>query len=109
MSAPLTPLTALEALRTIAATRAELIAGAKARYAEIDAEAKEKKEALRTKHKKANRDLVAAVRQVQGLGIHVEDSAKIIGMSPQALYRLEQETRKWEASQVNNQSEETTP
>ncbi len=106
MNVPLTPMTAIEALRQITATRAELITNVKARYAEIDAEAKQKKEDLRTRHKEANRDLVAAVRQAQTFGIHVEDSAKIIGMSPQALYRLEQETRKWEASQNSNQHKE---
>lgn len=94
----LTPLTAMTSLREVAEKRAGLIATSKERYAAVDTEAKVKKVAIREEHRNANRELVAMVRQAQSLGIHIEDSAKIIGMSPQALYRLEQELKKFDAA-----------
>lgn len=92
----LTPLMAMNSLREVAEKRASLIATSKERYAAVDTEAKAKKAAIRKEHRNANRELVAMVRQAQNLGIHVEDSAKIIGMSAQALYRIEQELRKYD-------------
>lgn len=107
MNTELTPLTAIEGLRSVAASRAELIGEQKERYAEIDAEAKAAKERVRDEHREANRELIAAIRQAQTLGIHVEDSAKIVGMSPQALYRIESELKKWDKTHPpsNNGSE----
>ena len=96
MSKALTPLSAIEGLRQIAAKRAELIGEQKKRYAEIDAEAKAAKDKVRDEHREANRGLISAIREAQTLGIHVEDSAKIVGMSPQALYRIESEIKKWD-------------
>lgn len=104
MSQALTPLSAIEGLRQIAASRAELIGKQKERYAEIDAEAKAAKDKVRDEHREANRGLIAAIREAQTLGIHVEDSARIVGMSPQALYRIESELRKFDNNHANPSS-----
>lgn len=92
----LTPMAALDELRRISAERDELIAGEKQRFAQIDNEAKTAKEQVRVDHRQANRALVAAIRTAQGLGIRIEDSAKIIGKSAQALYKLEAELRRFD-------------
>jgi hypothetical protein len=92
----LTPMAALEDLRKISVERDEIIASEKARFAEIDEQAKTAKEQVRVDHREANRRLVAAMRLAQELGIRIEDSAKMIGKSPQALYKLEAELKRYE-------------
>lgn len=96
--APLTPMGALNAVRAADEARTQLIDSNKQRFKEIDEEAKQRKEDLRQQHRNANRALVEAIRLAQTYGIHVEDSARTIGKSPQAIYRIEQEVKKHDAT-----------
>lgn len=102
---PLTPLSALNALKEADSARTVLIEGNKNAFKHIDEEAKEKKEDLRKKHRDANKTLVEAVRAAQACGINVEDSCATIGKSPQAIYRIEQEVRKHESRPENTEPE----
>jgi ribosome-binding protein aMBF1 (putative translation factor) len=93
----ITPMAALNELQAVSAQREHLIATSKERFAAIDAKAKDEKEQLRSEHREANRTLISTLRQAQSLGIKIEDLAAMIGKSPQALHRIEQELRKYDA------------
>jgi hypothetical protein len=97
MSSALTPLKAIQSLEQIASERKYQIAGEKSRFAHIDDDAKRQKDQVRIDHREANRRLIDAIRHAQTLGIHVEDAAKIVKMSAQAIYRLEAELKKWDS------------
>lgn len=85
---------ALNALKQADADRTALIEVNKTAFKEIDEDAKQRKDDLRRRHKEANKALIDAIRLAQTYGIHVEDSARTIGKSTQAIYRLEQEVKK---------------
>lgn len=105
MSVP-TPLGALQHLREVDAARDIFIASKKAAFTAIDEKAKAEKEELRRQHRDLNRMLIQAIRDAQTYGIHVEDSARTIGKSPQAIYRLEAEIKK--ADEQNKEENDGT-
>lgn len=92
----------LQHLKEVDAARDIFIAGKKDAFTAIDENAKAEKNELRRQHRELNRMLIQAIRDAQTYGIHVEDSARTIGKSPQAIYRLEAEIKKMDEQETND-------